>query len=84
MKFSFEKSPKALNLMTVQPEADPPLAETGADLRSDTNRPKTGARDSNDRTLTSCLTGEEKKILLRGTVCAYLTFRLMGDPKFSS
>ena len=25
------RAPKALNLMTVQPEADPPLAETGAD-----------------------------------------------------
>jgi len=44
MKFSFEKSPKALNLMTVQPEADPPLAETGADS-SDTERLKTGARN---------------------------------------
>jgi len=67
MKFSFEKSPKALNLMTVQPEADPPLAETGADLRSDTNRLKTGARDSNDRTLTSCsATGEERKFFSAG------------------
>ena len=66
MKFSFEKSPKALNLMTVQPKADPPLAETGADLRSDTDRLKTGARDSNDRTLTSCLTGEEKKFFSAG------------------
>src|SRR4029077_2754043 len=66
MKFSFEKSPKALNLMTVQREADPPLAETGADLRSDTDRLKTGARDSNDRTLTSCLTGEEKKFFSAG------------------
>ena len=27
----------ALKLMTVQPEADQPKAETGADLRSDTN-----------------------------------------------
>ena len=27
--------------------------------------------------------GEEKEILLRGKVCAYLTWRLMGDP-FSS
>ena len=26
--------------------------------------------------------GEEKEILLRGKVCAYLTCRLMGDPKF--
>ena len=25
--------------------------------------------------------GEEKEILLRGKVCAYLTCRLMGDPK---
>jgi hypothetical protein len=25
--------------------------------------------------------GEEKEILLRGKVCAYLTGRLMGDPK---
>ena len=24
--------------------------------------------------------GEEKEILLRGKVCAYLTCRLMGDP----
>ena len=24
--------------------------------------------------------GEEKEILLRGKVCAYLTWRLMGDP----
>jgi hypothetical protein len=24
--------------------------------------------------------GEEKEILLRGEVCAYLTGRLMGDP----
>jgi len=24
--------------------------------------------------------GEEKEILLRGKVCAYLTDRLMGDP----
>jgi hypothetical protein len=24
--------------------------------------------------------GEEKEILLRGNVCAYLTDRLMGDP----
>jgi hypothetical protein len=24
--------------------------------------------------------GEEKEILLRGKVCAYLTGRLMGDP----
>jgi hypothetical protein len=27
----------ALNLITVQPEADQPWAETGADLKSDTN-----------------------------------------------
>jgi hypothetical protein len=26
------------------------------------------------------MAGEEEKILLRATVCAYLTFRLMGDP----
>jgi hypothetical protein len=26
--------------------------------------------------------GEEKEILLRRNVCAYLTCRLMGDPKF--
>jgi hypothetical protein len=25
--------------------------------------------------------GEEKEILLRGKVCAYLTCRLMGDPR---
>jgi len=24
--------------------------------------------------------GEEKEILLRGNICAYLTGRLMGDP----
>ena len=29
--------PIALNLMTVQPKADQPSAETGADLQSDTN-----------------------------------------------
>jgi hypothetical protein len=52
-KLSIEISPKALILMTVQPEADPPLAETGADLMSDTDRWKTGARDSTDRTLRS-------------------------------
>jgi hypothetical protein len=28
--------------------------------------------------------GEEKEILLRGKVCAYLTWRLMGDPKHAS
>jgi hypothetical protein len=33
----YRTAPKALNLMTVQPEADQPKAETGADLRSDTN-----------------------------------------------
>ena len=27
--------------------------------------------------------GEEKEILLRGNICAYLTGRLMGDPEFS-
>ena len=57
--------------MTVQPEADPPLAETGADLRSDTDRLKTGARNSNDRTLTSCLTGEEKNSSPRESLCLF-------------
>ena len=28
--------------------------------------------------------GEEKEILLRGKVCAYLTGRLMGDPNAKS
>jgi hypothetical protein len=28
--------------------------------------------------------GEEKEILLRGKVCAYLTCRLMGDPGMTS
>ena len=28
--------------------------------------------------------GEEKEILLRGKVCAYLTCRLMGDPYLCS
>jgi hypothetical protein len=28
--------------------------------------------------------GEEKEILLHGNVCAYLTGRLMGDPKVST
>ena len=27
--------------------------------------------------------GEEKEILLRGKVCAYLTCRLMGDPNIA-
>jgi len=57
---------------------------TGADQRFDTDRLKTGARDLDPRTLTSCLTGEEKKTLLRGNVCAYLTVRLMGDPNLPS
>ena len=49
-----EISPKALILMTVQPKADPPQAETGADRMSDTDRLKTGARVLNDQSLTSC------------------------------
>jgi hypothetical protein len=70
MKFSIEISPRALILM----------GDWCAPTR-DTDRLKTGARNSNDRTLTSCsTTGEEEKILLGGKVCAYLTVRLMGDP----
>jgi hypothetical protein len=81
-KLSIEISPNALNLMTVQPKADPPQAETGAhQTKCDTDRLKTGARDSNGRTLTSCLQGKKRKFFLRGKVCAYLTVRLMGDPK---
>jgi len=49
--------------MTVQPEADQPKAEIGADLRSDTNRLKTGARRSEITNSARVETGNKEKIL---------------------
>jgi hypothetical protein len=53
---------------------------TGADQRPTPNEKKTGARYETIKRRGVDTKGEEKEILLRGKVCAYLTCRLMGDP----
>ena len=47
---------------------------------SDTDRLKTGARSETVKRREVDSMGEEKEILLRRNICAYLTSRLMGDP----